>query len=149
MFWCCTETVDGQCVKGAPCPVVVSCRSTVGSMPLFRPAEVGSNPKEGRVAPNIPNPPLFLLVVVLGFLAVVKYKASIPKSARGPGPASRFDVLARRREPWRRRRRRRPATHEELQFLVGGGGGSTSAGHVYRAECSGGFGGGYITTSAA
>ena len=26
-------------------------------MPLFRPAEVGSNPKEGRVALNVPNPP--------------------------------------------------------------------------------------------
>ena len=75
-------------------------------MPLFRPAEVGSNPKEGRVALNVLNPPpLFQLVVVL-VLAVDKYRASIPESARGPGPASRFDVLAGRREPWRRRRRR-------------------------------------------
>ena len=80
------DRVDRQCVKGDPCPVVASRRSTVGSMPLFRPAEVGSNPEEGRVAPNIPNPPLCLLVVVLGLLAVVSIGRAYLKVHGGPAP---------------------------------------------------------------
>ena len=54
------DRVDGQRVKGALCPIVASRRSTVGSMPIFRPTKVGSNPEEGRVASNIPKPPLYL-----------------------------------------------------------------------------------------
>ena len=70
---------------------------------------------------------------------VDKHRASIPESARGPGPASRFDALssveatapARQQQQW-------------LLFFVSGGGGHTSPGQVYRARCSGGYSGGYI-----
>ena len=66
--------------------MVASRRSTVGSMPLFHPAEVGSNPGEGWVAPNIPNPPLCPLVVVLCLVVVVSIGRAYLKVHGGPAP---------------------------------------------------------------
>ena len=140
---------DILCVKGDPCPVVATRRGTVGGMPLFRPAEVGSNPGGGGWShTERPESPALPFGGGSLPLAMVSIGRAYLKVHGGPAPR-RFDVLAGRREPWRRRRRRRPAARDLLLFLVSGGGGSFSTGHAYRVECSGGFGGGYITTSAA
>ena len=46
------------------------------------------------MALNVPKPPDSSVWWWFWFLAVDKQRASIPESAQGPGPASRFDALS-------------------------------------------------------
>ena len=94
-------------------------RSTVGSMPLFCPAEVGPNPKGGRVAPNIRNPHLPFGGGTFCHLAMVTIGRAYLKVHGGPAPqcAPSSCAVANCGGDGAS-----PATHEHLLLLVGVGG---------------------------
>ena len=94
----------------------------MASAHLFHSAEVGSNPGGDRDPPNIPKPPLCLLVVFSIGRAYLKVHG-------GPAPPVR-SVLAGRHEPWRRRCRQRSIPEVHGCFVPGSVGSMPAAKRV-------------------